>query len=141
MLSSSARQGVRILLWQLVAMILLTVAVGVVAGIRAGFSVLVGSGISLLASMYLVFVLIKHGLQPVRPATVLSLFGNWLVKTLLVLGLLMIALRSPSILPPALLMGLAANLLVYWLVMMGRGSAAGPDRVATSTTRRDESNG
>lgn len=141
MLSSSARQGVRILVWQLVGMILFTAVAGAIFGARAGLSVLVGSGIGLLASAYLVFVLIKHGLQPARPATVLSLFGNWLIKTLLVLGLLMIALRSRALLPPALLLGLAANLLVYWLVVMGRGSAVDPDRVGIDATRRDKSNG
>lgn len=121
MLSSVARQALRILGWQLVGLLLLTVATGGLYGGRAARSVLAGGGIGMVATGYLVFVLIKHSLQPARPATVLSLFGNWFIKTLLVLGLLMIALRSGMLLPLAVLLGLVASLVIYWLaVMIGR---------------------
>lgn len=121
MSSSMARQAVRILSWQLAGLILLTAVAGGLYGMRAGRSVLMGSGIGLIAASYLVFVLIKHGLRPARPATALNLFANWLIKTALVLGLLMIALRSTSLLPPAVLAGLAGSLLIYWLsVLVGR---------------------
>ncbi len=121
MLSSTVRQGVRILGWQLAGMILLTGLIWMYDG-RIARSLLAGSGIGLLATSYLVFVLIKHDMQPARPASVLSFFANWFVKTLLVLGLLMIAMRSRSLLPEAILLGLALSLVMYWLAVMTRRS-------------------
>ncbi|MGC3981129.1 MAG: hypothetical protein QM808_07725 [Steroidobacteraceae bacterium] len=120
MLNSIARQALRILGWQLAGLVLVA---GLAAGLRGGpvaRSILVGGGIGMVATGYLLFVLIKHSLQPARPATVLSLFGNWFVKTALVLGLLAIALRSSALIPPAVLFGLASTLVTYWLaVVMG----------------------
>lgn len=118
MLNSVARQAVRILGWQMIGLILLTAAAAWLFGGRAARSVLIGAGIGLIAISYLVFVLIKHSLRPARPATVLSLFGNWFIKMGLVLGLLVIALRSGSLLPPAVLIGLSGSLVTYWLAML-----------------------
>ena len=115
MLSSTVRQGVRILGWQLAGMILLTGLTWMYDG-RIARSLLAGSGIGLLATSYLVFM------QPARPASVLSFFANWFVKTLLVLGLLMIAMRSRSLVPAAILLGLALSLVMYWLAVMTRRS-------------------
>ncbi len=118
MLSSGARQALRILGWQLSSLILFAACIGWMYDARLARSVLVGGGIGLLATGYLAFVLIKHSLRPAKPATVLSLFGNWFVKTGLVLGLLVIALRSRALLPPAVLSGLAGSLVVYWLAVV-----------------------
>jgi hypothetical protein len=85
---------------------------------QVAWSVLAGCGIGLVATCYLVFVLVKHSLRPLRPATVLSLFGNWFIKTGLVLGLLVIALRSPALVPPVVLIGLAGSLVIYWLTVL-----------------------
>lgn len=92
------------------------------SGWRVGCSVLVGSSIGWAATAYIVFVLIKHSLRPARPATVLSLYGNWFVKTALVMGLLLVALRSKALLPPAILLGLFSSLVTYWLVVVVDGS-------------------
>ncbi len=118
MFSSVARQALRVLGWQLTGLILLTACAGGWYGVRVGGSLLVGGGIGLVATSYLVFVLIKHDLRPARPATVLSLFGNWFVKTAMVLGMLALALRSDALVPPAVLAGLFGSLLCYWLAMM-----------------------
>ncbi|MGE0114534.1 MAG: ATP synthase subunit I [Steroidobacteraceae bacterium] len=118
MLSSTARQALRILIWQLAGLILLTAVAGGLYGGRVGLSVMMGGGIGLIATSYLVFVLIKHDLRPARPATVLGLFANWFIKTALLLGLLTIALRSGSLLPPAVLAGLAVSLVIYWLSVL-----------------------
>jgi F0F1-type ATP synthase assembly protein I len=118
MLNSVARQAVRILGWQMTGLIVLTAVAATLYGGRVGRSVLIGAGIGLIATSYLVFVLIKHSLRPARPATVLSLFGNWFIKMGLVLGLLAIALRADSLLPPAVLTGLAGSMLTYWLTML-----------------------
>ncbi len=122
MLSSAARQALRILAWQLLGLILSTACAGSLYGWRVGRSVLVGSGIGWAATAYIVFVLIKHSLQPARPATVLSLYGNWFVKTALVMGLLLVALRSKALLPPAILLGLFSSLATYWLAVVLDGS-------------------
>ncbi len=118
MFSSVARQAMRILGWQLASLIVLSATAAWCWDGRVGRSVGVGGGIGLIATSYLAFVLIKHALRPARPATVLSLFGNWFVKTGLVLGLLGVALRSTALVPPAILFGLACSLLAYWLAMM-----------------------
>jgi len=122
MLSLVTRQVMRILGWQLVGLIALSAAAVWIWDWRIARSVGVGSGIGLAATSYLAFVLIKHALRPAQPATVLSLFGNWLVKTALVLGLLAVALRSSALVPPAVLFGLSGSMLAYWLAMMGGGS-------------------
>jgi len=122
MLNSVARQAVRILGWQMTGLIVLwAVAAGLFDG-RVGRSVLVGGGIVLVANSYLVFVLIKHSLRPARPVTVLGIFANWFFKTALVLGLLLIALRSRQLLPLGVLIGLFAGLVTYWLAVVLDGS-------------------
>lgn len=135
---SSVAQGLRILIWQLLGLLLLTAGTGLLYDGRVARSVLVGGGIGLLATSYLVFVLIKRGLQPTRPATVLGLFANWFVKTLLVLGLLVIAMRSRALLPPAILLGLAASLVLYWLAVMTRSAEVSGE---SSAKERDKANG
>ncbi len=122
MLSSVARLVLRILSWQLAGLIVLSAASAWCWDWRVARSVGAGSGIGLIATSYLAFVVMKHALRPARPATVLSLFGNWFVKTGLVLGLLAVALRSAALVPPAVLSGLAGSVLAYWLAMM-TGSA------------------
>jgi F0F1-type ATP synthase assembly protein I len=118
MLSLVARQAIRILGWQLASLIVLSAAAAWWWDGRVARSIGVGGGIGLIATGYLAFVAIKHALRPARPATVLSLFGNWFVKTGLVLGLLAVALRSTALVPPAILFGLASSMLAYWLAMM-----------------------
>jgi F0F1-type ATP synthase assembly protein I len=118
MLSSTARQALHILGWQLVGLILLVSAAVFIGGASVARSVLAGGGIGWVATSYLMFVLIKHSLRPARPATVLGLFGNWFIKTGLVLGLLVIALRTNGLQPAAVMMGLAGSLISYWLSVM-----------------------
>ena len=96
----------------------MTACAGGLYGARVGGSLLVGGAIGLLATSYLAFVMVKHALRPARPATVLGLFGNWFVKTAMVLGLLAVALRSERLVPPAVLAGLAGSLVCYWLAMV-----------------------
>jgi F0F1-type ATP synthase assembly protein I len=118
MLSLVARQVMRILGWQLASLIVLSAVAAWCWDGRVGRSVGIGGGIGLIATSYLAFVTIKHSLHPARPATVLSLFGNWFVKTALALGLLAVALRSAALAPAAVLFGLAGSMLAYWLAMM-----------------------
>jgi hypothetical protein len=58
-----------------------------------------------------------------------SVFVSWLVKSLLTIGLLLVAFRSKVWLPSALLAGLLASLAGYWLsLVLSRVEHA--DRVA-----------
>ena len=118
MLSLVARQAIRILGWQTASLIVLSAAAAWGWDGRIARSVGIGGGIGLITTSYLAFVLIKHALRPARPATILSLFGNWFVKTALALGMLAVALRSTALVPPAVLFGLAGSMLAYWLAMM-----------------------
>ena len=114
MLSSTALQALRILGWQLTGLMVLVLVAALTGGGVIARSVLAGGGIGIVATSYLVFVLIKHSLRPARPATVLSLFGNWLVKTALVLGLLVLALKIKGLMPLAVIGGLFGSLVMYW---------------------------
>lgn len=117
MQSAVVRQALRILLWQLAGLLLMVSGAGLWQGRQVALAVLAGALIGLVTTAYLVFVLIKHTLQPTRPATVLSLFGNWFLKVFLTMGLLMLVLRIKALPPGAILFGLAGSLLAYWLVM------------------------
>lgn len=123
MVSSIARLGVRILGWQLAGIGLLALPLWWYDG-RLALSMSVGGGIGFAAALYLVFVQVKHALRPARPATLLSLLTNWFIKTLLVLGLLMIALRSGSFRPLAVLLGLMLSLVLYWLAVVTQQTSA-----------------
>jgi len=113
-----AQQVLRILLWQ----VSWTVSSAAVAGLMSGrlwaVSMLVGATIGLLATSYVLFVMIKHTLMVTKPATLFSVLLTWLIKTILVVGLLLIAFRSRMFLPPAVIFGLSGSFLAYWLAMV-----------------------
>ena len=118
MLKSVTHQALRILLWQAGWVVLAGGLTAVTVGTRAAWSIMAGAAIGLLATSYLVFVLIKQTLQIGKPPSMVSVFAAWLVKTILVIGLLLIALRSRAIMPLLLIVGLCGSLVAYWLSMV-----------------------
>jgi len=125
MLNSAVRQISRVLLWQGVWLVLATIVAALVWGSRSAQSVLVGSGIGLLATAYLATVLIKRSMQIGKPPSVLGLFGNWFVKSALTVGLLIIALRSKSLSPLVVLTAWIGSLAAYWVcVVFSRANGA-----------------
>lgn len=125
MLQSVVRQISRILLWQGAWLVLATLAAALVWGARSAKSVLVGSGIGWVATAYLATVLIKRSMQIGKRPSVLGLFGNWLVKSALTLGLLIIALRATSLTPLFVLAAWFGSLATYWLcVTFSRANGA-----------------
>ena len=104
----------RILAWQVAWTVLAAVIFGLVISQRWGWSVLVGAGIGLLATAYLMFVMVKHVLNVTKPATLFTVLITWLVKVMLVVGLLLIAFRSPRFVPLAVMLGLGGSLTTYW---------------------------
>ncbi len=116
-----ALQALHILCWQLSWMVLSAAVMGLMDGRRWAYSILAGAGIGLLTTAYLLFVMIKHSLMPTKSATLFSVLFAWLIKTILAVGLLMVALRSRMLLPLAVILGLSGSLLAYWLsLMVGR---------------------
>ena len=118
MQSAVMRLALRILVWQLAGLVLMVGVADLWQGQRVALAVLTGALIGLVTTAYLVFVLIKHSLQPTRPASLLSLFGNWLLKVMLTVGLLMLVLRIRELQPGAILCGLTGSMVMYWLVMV-----------------------
>jgi hypothetical protein len=123
MVSSVAGLGLRILGWQLAGIGLVALPIWWFDS-QLALSIGVGGSIGFAAALYLVFVQVKHALQPARPASLLSLLTNWFIKTLLVLGLLMIALRSGYFRPLAVLLGLMMSLVLYWLAVVTQQTSA-----------------
>ncbi|HEX2585716.1 MAG TPA: ATP synthase subunit I [Steroidobacteraceae bacterium] len=108
------QQALRILIWQFGWTVLAAVIFGLLVSQRWGWSVLVGAGIGLLATSYLVLVMVKHVLNVTKPATLFTVLITWLIKVMLVVGLLLIAFRSASLVPLAIIIGLTGSLVAYW---------------------------
>ena len=117
------QQAARILIWQLGWTVLGAVIFGMLVSGRWAWSIAVGAGIGLLATAYVALVMIKHLLNVTKPATLFTVLITWLIKTMLVVGLLLLALRSHALVPLAVILGLSGSLVVYWfsVVMYSRG--------------------
>ncbi len=116
-LSSTARQSVKILLWQLAWVVAMAAIGGVLFGMRAGRSVLAGGGIGLLWTAYMAFTLFRHSLNHGARLSAASFVVAWLVKLVFTLGLLAIAFRSKAMMPLGLIAGLFGALLAYWVCL------------------------
>jgi hypothetical protein len=125
MLNSVVRQVMRVLMWQSAWLVLITGAAALLWGAQAAWSMLAGSAIGLAATAYLATVLVKRSLQIGKRPSVLGLFGNWLVKSALTVGLLMMAFRSKKMLPLLVLAAWFGSLATYWLcVVLVRANGA-----------------
>jgi F0F1-type ATP synthase assembly protein I len=124
-LADAARQSLRILRWQASWIGALAVGCGLLFGLRAGGSVLVGGGIGVLWTVYMAVTLFRHSRNYGIPLSTVSLLGGWLIKVALNLCLLVIALRSKALIPPAVLGGLFGAMVAYWGWMTFRGTADG----------------
>jgi F0F1-type ATP synthase assembly protein I len=116
--NTTIAQALRLLRWQFGWMVISGVAACLLLGQRWAWSMATGAGIGLIATSYLVFVMVKHSLTVTKPATLFTLLLTWLIKTILVIVLLLIALRSPALLPLAVILGLSGGLGVYWLSLI-----------------------
>lgn len=122
------RQALRIVLGQLGAVLVIAVALALGWNARAAGSALAGGCIGLAATAYLLVAMLRRRMRP-GSAGIGGVFFSWLVKSLLTIGLLLVALRSKAFVPPALLAGLFASLTGYWLsLVLSRVEHA--DRVA-----------
>lgn len=108
------QQALRILMWQAGWAVLGATAFELLVSRQWAYSVLVGAGIGMLGLSYLVLIMVKQGLQITRPATLFTVLSTWLIKTMLVVGLLLIAFRASQLVPLAVILGLIGSLIAYW---------------------------
>ena len=111
------QQALRVLAWQLSGAVLSGAMALLLVDARAAWSMLAGAGIGSLGLAYVMLVMLKHGVQITKPATLFSVLITWLIKTMLVMGLLLIAFRSSRLAPLAVMLGLLGSFFVYWLCL------------------------
>lgn len=116
-LSSPGGQALRILLWQVAGVLAASAASAFVWGGPAGAGVLVGGGIAALPTVYIALKLYTSSLDRGAPVGAHSLLVGWAIKNAVTIGLLIVAFRSRAFPAPALLGGLAAGMVAYWLCM------------------------
>jgi hypothetical protein len=114
-MSKPVQQALRTLIWQSGWVLVSTAFVWSLVNQRWAWSVMVGAGIGLLSTGYVLLVMVKHVLNVTKPATLFTVLITWLIKTMLVVGLLLIAFRSPRLVPLAVMIGLMGSLVAYWL--------------------------
>jgi F0F1-type ATP synthase assembly protein I len=113
-LAATARQSLRILVWQALWIGVLATIFAVTLGTQWAVSALVGGGIGLVWTVYMALVLFKHSLTHGARMSALSFFAGWLFKVVVTVSLLVIALRSRMFAPLALLVGLFSAMVAYW---------------------------
>jgi len=119
--AAALRQARGIVLGQLSVTALLAGVSAAVWGIRAAVAVLIGGGIGIVAAGYLLIAMIRSSARVTGRPNLVGLLLAWVVKTTLTVSLLLIALRSKALPPPALLAGFGGSLLGYWLSLsLGR---------------------
>jgi F0F1-type ATP synthase assembly protein I len=94
-------------------------------GSKVGWSVLAGGAIGQIWTVYMAIALYRHSLDHGIRMSALSFVGGWMIKVALTISLLIIALRSAAISPPALLAGLSVALFAYWAYLSFRTDHAG----------------
>lgn len=115
----------RVLLWQGVWLVLATCIAAWMLGTRSAWSALVGSAIGWVATAYLATVLVKRSMQVGKAPSVTGLFANWLIKSALTMGLLIVAFRSRTLVPLVVLAAWFGSLAAYWLcVVLDRAASA-----------------
>lgn len=123
--AQAASQSLRILRWQASWIGALALVCGLMFGVRAGVSVLVGGGIGLLWTVYMAATLFRHSASHGTRLSFLGFLGGWVIKVALNLCLLVIAFRSKVLIPPAVLAGLFGAMVAYWGWLTFRGAADG----------------
>lgn len=124
-LAAAARQSLWLLAWQTAWVVALAIVLAVVVSERAGWSALAGGGIGLVWTVYMALALFRHSATHGTRLSPISFIVGWVIKVVLTLALLVIALRSEAVMPPALLGGLFGAMLAYWAWAAFRVNRAG----------------
>jgi len=117
-LASPGGQALRILLWQIAVVLGVAAAAALAWDAAAGAGVLVGGGIAALPTVYIALKLYTSSLRRGVPVGAYGLLVGWVIKNAVTVGLLIVAFRSRAFPAPALLGGLGAALVAYWLCMV-----------------------
>jgi ATP synthase protein I len=113
-LADAARESLKILWWQLGWAAAVAVLGAALFGARAGWSALAGAGIGLIWTVYMAFAEFRHSLNHGVRLSAVSFFAGWVIKVALTVSLLVIAFRSGSVAPLAVLAGLFGAMVAYW---------------------------
>ena len=115
------RHALLVVLSQVLAMLLMAGLFALSGGLRAAMSAMVGGGIGVLATAYMAFSVLRHGLGTPAARVVWGFVMGWAIKVLLTLALLVIAFRSPVLMPAPVLATYVVSFIVYWYAAF-RGS-------------------
>ena len=127
-LAATARQSLRILVWQALWIGVLATIFAVTLGTQWAVSALVGGGIGLVWTVYMALVLFKHSLTHGTRMSAMSFLAGWLFKVVVTISLLVIVMRSRMFTPPAVLAGLFGSMVAYWAwFVFGKKYASEPD--------------
>lgn len=86
---------------------------GVSAGTSQALSVVVGGGVGVLATAYMAFSVLRHGLGASMARVMWGFVMGWAIKVLLTLALLVVAFRSPALKPAYVLAAYVVSFVVY----------------------------
>lgn len=113
-LADTAREALRILVWQSAWIAAIALLCAVVWGERVGWAVLIGGVIGSMWTVYMAMTLLRHSVTHGVRMSPLSFMVAWVIKIALTISLLVIAFRSRLFAPLGLLGGLFSAMGAYW---------------------------
>jgi F0F1-type ATP synthase assembly protein I len=111
--TKARRQALVIVSSQVFATVLIALMCGFAVGISQALSVAVGGGVGVLATAYMAFSVLRHGLGTSMGRVMWGFVMGWAIKVLLTLALLVIAFRSPALKPAYVLAAYVVSFIVY----------------------------
>ncbi len=111
--TKARRQALVVVSSQVLATALMGLVCGLALGARQALSVSVGGGVSVLATAYMAFSVLRHGVGASTARVMWGFVMGWAIKVLLTLALLVIAFRSPALKPAYVLAAYVVSFLVY----------------------------
>jgi F0F1-type ATP synthase assembly protein I len=120
LLAAARRDALRVVLWQVLSVLIVSVGCFAIWNVSAARSILAGGGIGVVATAYMAFALLRQGEQVSASRVALNFFIGWVVKVLITVSLLLVAMRSKAIAPVFLMAGFSITFVAYWFVFARR---------------------
>lgn len=117
-LPHARRLAFGVVLGQAAVTLISVLAAGLAAGRLAAYSALFGGGIGTGASLVMALVAFGRGATD-APRALRSFYLGEALKLLLVIGLFVVVLRVPRVVPLAMFAAFVATFIVYWLALAG----------------------
>lgn len=108
------RQALRMIGLQVLATLVLAALYAATSGSKAGLSALAGGGVGVLATAYMAFAVLRHGLGSPALRVMMGFVVGWLIKVLMTIGLLIAVFRAPGLQPLPVLVAYVTSFIVYW---------------------------